>query len=118
MLAGNALNFFCHLNRQSDLYSLISTNADYLVDAICHSLRYDQRESSASLPLRVLKGILLFAGGAIAPIVDDILDDVMRGLDRGEEQFLIDYLEVKFTLAIIQFPDLARNCNSASIKDG
>ena len=106
---------------------LVERNMDYVVNSICHDLRYSAPPPMTSKSIRptsmsssvfanylsfssallVLHALITHCGTVLVPIVDDIIDDISRGLDSKNEHFIRPLLTVSRFLPRPHFPPVA-----------
>jgi hypothetical protein len=87
----------CKLCKYDKISELVAANADYLVDAISHRMKY--LDVYVSTP-KVFLGLVKFTGIGFLPLLDDTIDLVLHSIDLFSSPLLV-YSFVKILHSII-----------------
>ncbi|XP_049852140.1 TELO2-interacting protein 1 homolog [Schistocerca gregaria] len=82
----------------SSVLELVRQNMDYVVDSLVYHIKYLRDYEST---LRVLRGILRYAGDLVIPILGDVLDEVFRCLDERNPKYTVAFLSILHQVVVI-----------------
>ena len=102
--AHHTLSLIAHHCGYVSVSTLVTANADYLVNAVSLNLRHISIHPEA---LTVLRAVLLHGAAEVLPLIQDCIDEVMFALDvhQEKEQFIWPVLLALVTAIVKWYPN-------------